>query len=38
MPFIPHTPAEQREMLDAVGVPDIEALFEDIPTAFRARN
>jgi len=25
-------------MLDAVGVPDIEALFEDIPTAFRARE
>ena len=36
MPFIPHTPEEQREMLNAIGVDSIEALFEDIPKKFRA--
>ena len=36
MPFIPHTPAEQSEMLATVGVDSIEALFEDIPKKFRA--
>jgi glycine dehydrogenase subunit 1 len=36
MPFIPHTPAEQREMLATIGVDSIEALFEDIPATLRA--
>jgi glycine dehydrogenase subunit 1 len=36
MPFIPHTPEEQQEMLSAIGVDSIEALFGDIPTKFRA--
>ncbi|MDP3430922.1 MAG: glycine dehydrogenase, partial [Desulfomicrobium sp.] len=36
MPFIPHTPDEQREMLATIGVDSIEALFEDIPKKFRA--
>ena len=36
MPFIPHTPEEQREMLAAIGVAGIEDLFEDIPRKFRA--
>jgi glycine dehydrogenase subunit 1 len=36
MPFIPHTPAEQREMLATIGVDSISALFEDIPEALRA--
>ena len=35
MPFIPHTEQEVREMLDAVGVRDIDALFDEIPAALR---
>ncbi len=38
MPFIPHTPSEQRDMLAAIGAPSIEALFADIPAAFRAKE
>ena len=33
MPFIPHTPADVQAMLDAIGAPDIEALFDEIPDA-----
>lgn len=36
MPFIPHTLADQKAMLDTIGVPDISALFADIPAEFRA--
>lgn len=36
MPFIPHTPGEQQEMLATIGVDSIEALFADIPSALRA--
>lgn len=36
MPFIPHTPADQRAMLQTIGVPDIDALFADIPARLRA--
>jgi glycine dehydrogenase subunit 1 len=36
MPFIPHTPAEQGDMLAAIGASSIESLFEDIPQKFRA--
>ena len=36
MPFIPHTPADQRAMLQTIGVPDIDALFADIPAHLRA--
>src|SRR3569833_1802093 len=32
MPFIPHTEQEVREMLDAIGVRDINELFKKIPT------
>ena len=32
MPFIPHTDAQQQEMLAAIGV-DLEGLFADIPPA-----
>ena len=32
MPFIPHTEQEITEMLQAIGVDDISALFEEIPT------
>ena len=31
MPFIPHTAEDTREMLDAIGVPDLDALFDEIP-------
>ena len=35
MPFIPHTPDEVRTMLDAIGVPTLDALFDEIPPALR---
>ena len=31
MPFIPHTEEDIGEMLAAIGVPDIESLFDEIP-------
>ncbi len=36
MRFIPHTDDDVREMLAAIGVPDVEALFRDVPSALRA--
>jgi glycine dehydrogenase subunit 1 len=36
MPFIPHTDGDVRAMLDAIGAPDIDALFEEIPASLRA--
>lgn len=38
MPFIPHTEADVREMLAAIGAPNIDALFEEIPAALRTRE
>ncbi|MGD8926255.1 MAG: glycine dehydrogenase, partial [Thioalkalispiraceae bacterium] len=38
MPFIPHTDAEIKEMLDAIGVSNIEDLFDEIPPALRAKG
>lgn len=38
MPFIPHTEADVTEMLAAIGAPDIEALFEEIPPELRVRS
>ncbi|NNJ94365.1 MAG: aminomethyl-transferring glycine dehydrogenase subunit GcvPA [Halobacteria archaeon] len=35
MPFIPHTETDLREMLDAIGVSDIEDLFDEIPDSLR---
>ncbi len=35
MPFIPHTEEDLREMLAAIGVPDIETLFDEIPATLR---
>ncbi|WP_457673699.1 aminomethyl-transferring glycine dehydrogenase subunit GcvPA [Thiolapillus sp.] len=35
MPFIPHTEEETREMLDAIDVDGIDALFEEIPENLR---
>jgi len=31
MPFIPHTEDDTREMLKAIGAPDLDALFDEIP-------
>jgi glycine dehydrogenase subunit 1 len=36
MPFIPHTDNDIRTMLEAIGAPDIDALFEEIPASLRA--
>jgi glycine dehydrogenase subunit 1 len=38
MPFIPHTDAEVREMLDAIGVASIEDLFDEIPKNLRTQS
>ena len=35
MPFIPHTEPEVRDMLAAIGVPEIESLFDEIPCELR---
>ena len=35
MPFIPHTPADIRAMLAAIGASDLDALFDEIPPALR---
>jgi glycine dehydrogenase subunit 1 len=37
MAFIPHTPDDVARMLEVIGVPSIEALFDEIPTELRAR-
>jgi glycine cleavage system P protein (glycine dehydrogenase) subunit 1 len=37
MPFIPHTADDVREMLAAIGAPDIQALFDEIPAELRSR-
>ena len=37
MPFIPHTEADVRAMLKAIGAGAIEDLFEEIPSALRLR-
>ena len=36
MPFIPHTDADVSAMLDAIGVENIEQLFDEIPANLRA--
>ena len=38
MPFIPHTQADVADMLDAIGAPDIEALFDEIPAALKVKS
>ena len=35
MPFVPHTEADVREMLAAIGAPSIDALFDEIPADLR---
>src|SRR5512139_217927 len=37
MPFIPHTQDDIRDMLAAIGAPDTDALFDEIPAALRSR-
>lgn len=34
-PYIPHTPDDIRQMLAQIGLPDVEALFADIPAPVR---
>jgi glycine dehydrogenase subunit 1 len=36
MPFIPHTDGDIRAMLDTIGAPDLDALFEEIPDELRS--
>jgi hypothetical protein len=36
-PYIPHTKKDIEEMLAVVGLPDVEALFSDIPKEVRRR-
>ena len=35
MRYLPKSPSERREMLDAIGVRSVEELFHSIPEAFR---
>src|SRR6266566_9841738 len=36
MPFIPHTDADIKAMLAAIGAPSVDALFDEIPERLRA--
>jgi glycine cleavage system P protein (glycine dehydrogenase) subunit 1 len=38
MPFIPHTEADIRTMLDAIGVHSIDDLFDEIPAELKAHG
>ena len=38
MPFIPHTEADTRAMLDAIGAETIEELFDEIPKELSAQS
>jgi glycine dehydrogenase subunit 1 len=38
MPFIPHTEADVKAMLAAIGVTGIEQLFDEIPAALRSKG
>jgi len=38
MAFIPHTEKDIAEMLDAIGVPSIEQLFDEIPANLRIKS
>jgi len=35
MPFIPHTDQDIKEMLDTIGIRNIDALFDEIPASLR---
>lgn len=36
MPFVPHTQEDEQIMLEAIGVPSIDSLFDEIPTELRS--
>ena len=36
MPFVPHTPDDEKAMLDAIGVASRESLFDEIPESLRS--
>lgn len=36
MPFVPHTPDDERAMLDSIGVSSVESLFDEIPESLRS--
>ena len=36
--YLPHTEQDRREMLSAIGVPSVEALFGDIPAEVRLKR
>jgi glycine dehydrogenase subunit 1 len=36
MPYGPHAAGDRERMLEALGIPDVDALFDDIPVALRA--
>ncbi len=38
MPFIPHTDTDVRDMLATIGVPSIDALFDEIPASLRGAS
>ncbi|MCG3195970.1 MAG: aminomethyl-transferring glycine dehydrogenase subunit GcvPA [Candidatus Omnitrophica bacterium] len=38
MPYTPHTEADTRRMLEAIGLPDIDSLFAEIPAGIRNPN
>ncbi|MET0984696.1 MAG: aminomethyl-transferring glycine dehydrogenase subunit GcvPA [Steroidobacteraceae bacterium] len=38
MPFIPHTQTDVRDMLATIGVPSIDALFDEIPASLRIQS
>jgi len=38
MPFIPHTETDIKEMLDVIGVDNINALFDEIPESLRVKD
>lgn len=38
MPFIPHTKSDIKSMLDTIGAPSIEALFDEIPESLRIKE
>jgi glycine dehydrogenase subunit 1 len=38
MPFIPHTREDVTEMLAAIGAPDLESLFDEIPRELRVQS
>jgi glycine dehydrogenase subunit 1 len=38
MPYIPHTEAETRSMLERIGIGEIDQLFDEIPAGLRCRE